>query len=130
MEEGMTEADGLEQEQADQAPWGHGVDEEFQEQRRQRVQQYHVKALAKEDPLRAMLGSLNAGLMEITVALDHGISETLATRPQTLDRIMQRGSAIELLVKLTRQIDRFAQMELRPAGKAQSGTVSPPNLPR
>jgi hypothetical protein len=104
--------------------------DEFQVERRRRVQQYHSQVLAHADPLKATLGSINAGLMRESIELDWAISVYLAAGPLTLERVMQHASAIELQLKLTRQVDRLAQLELRPAGGHPNEDGSGPQKPR
>ena len=79
--------------------------------------------------MKAVLSSINAGLMQIGIALDQAINENLAAGPASVERIMQHVSAIELHLKLTRQIDRLAQLELRPAGKSAERDQAPPKVP-
>ena len=102
----------------------------FQEERQRRVEEYHAGVLAKSDPLQAVLGSINAGLMQIGIQLDQQIRENLIAGPATLERIMRHAAAIELHLKLARQIDRFAQLEIRPRSKVEAGEESPPKRPR
>ena len=122
-----------EHEQTEQ-PWEQpqGEDGGLQQQRRRRVQKYHVRALASDDPLKASLGSINAELMHIAMALDRAVNEYLAAGPLSLERIMRHRSAVEVLLKLARQIDRFAQLERRPVGRSKDAEAvgSPPKLPR
>ena len=133
MEETLTgvTAQSSQQDEQNEGP-GRVPDEDgdVQSGRRRRVQEYHAHVLAKEDPLQAVLGSLNAGLMEIGMTLDQAINENLTAGPVTIGQIMQYAAAVELQLKLARQIDRFAQLEIRSATKSTEGREDHPNIPR
>ena len=81
--------------------------------RRQRIREYHAEVLGHEKPLSAVLGSLSAGLMEIGVQLEEEIHESSNAEPLTVEHLMNRRPAIEAYLKVLRQIDRFAQLEVR-----------------
>jgi hypothetical protein len=80
-----------------------------------RVQEYLADSLVKGDHLEANLGSINGGLMRICVSLDEVVHRGMSVSTVTVERIQRLLPAIETYLRLTRQIDRFAQLELRTA---------------
>lgn len=121
MKETIPVVEGESQDQEDQNhdQWDVKDDDgERQQVRRRRILEYHAHTLADKVPLNAALGSINAGLMQMVIAFDQAINENLAASPMTVERIMPLAAAIELHLKLTRQIDRFAQLEFRSADKS------------
>ena len=92
---------------------GHDGRRELQKRRRRRAEEYHGRVLSEPDPLKATLGSINAEMMQMCIALDEAIHQRLFAGPPTLERIMRHAAAMELQLKLSRQVERFAQLELR-----------------
>lgn len=80
-----------------------------------RVLDFQASSLAKADPLEANLGSINSGLMRVALWLDEAIEEAMDSGPRTVDRLQRMLPAIETHLRVTRQVDRFAQLELRNA---------------
>ncbi len=81
--------------------------------RLKRVQDYQSQALAKTNALEANLGSVNSGLMGISLQLDHAIRKTLDASPDMIERVQKLLPTIETHLKVARQIDRFTQLELQ-----------------
>jgi hypothetical protein len=88
---------------------------EIREARLSCVMNYQAKSLEKTDALEANLGSLNSGLIRIGVSLDETIQQALESSPRTLESVQRLLPAIETHLRLTRQVDRFAQIEVRAA---------------
>ena len=107
---------------------GHSVDDR-QARRFGRVLDYQTASLAREDALEANLGSINSGLMQIALWLDETISRTIEQGPRTVEQLPAVLPAIDAHLRVTRQVDRFAQIELRaaearrPAGAHTTGTA-------
>ena len=80
-----------------------------------RVLDYLAESLEKPDALRANLGSLNSGLMHVALNLDTTIVQALESGPRTIERLQKILPAIETHLRVTRQVDRFAQIEIRAA---------------
>lgn len=80
-----------------------------------RVLDYQVSSLAKHDPLEANLGSINSGLMRVALWLDETIEEAMESGPPNVERLARILPAIDTHLRVTRQVDRFAQIELRAA---------------
>jgi len=78
-----------------------------------RVLDYQASSLDKEDPLEANLGSINSGLMRIALWLDETIEQTVRSGAPNAERLTRILPAIDTHLRLTRQVDRFAQLELR-----------------
>ena len=86
-----------------------------QEARLNRVLDYQAASLEKENALEANLGSINSGLMRIGLWLDETIERAIESGPRTIERIQELMPAIDAHLRVTRQVDRFAQVELRAA---------------
>ena len=80
-----------------------------------RVLDFQASSLAKDDPLEANLGSINSGLMRVALWLDEAIEEAMESGPRTVERLQRMLPAIETHLRVTRQVDRFAQLEIRNA---------------
>jgi hypothetical protein len=86
-----------------------------------RVLDYQAGSLAKEDALEANLGSINSGLMRVALWLDETIEEAMESGPRTVERLQRILPAIDTHLRVTRQVDRFAQIELRASGARKRG---------
>ena len=91
---------------ADQAANSHDA-------RLSRVLDYQVSSLEKDDPLEANLGSINSGLMRVALWLDETIEQAMESGPPNVERLSRILPAIDTHLRVTRQVDRFAQIELR-----------------
>ncbi len=85
------------------------------EVRVRRVLDYQANSLGKEDALEANLGSINSGLMRVALWLDETIEQAMESGPRTVERLQGLLPAIDTHLRVTRQVDRFAQTELRVA---------------
>jgi hypothetical protein len=100
-----------------------GLPDELAMRRLKRIAEYKLQALAKRNPLRSILGSLNAGLCEVAVGMESLVKQALpaaATSPQREERLQK---SITQLVKLNRQIDRYSDKELRHNPRRKSKIV-------
>ena len=86
---------------------------EQQVARLRRVSDYLTSSLAKADPLEANIGSINSGLMRLALSLDDIIERAVGAGPQTVEGLENVMPAIDTHLRVTRQVDRFAQLELR-----------------
>lgn len=93
------------------------------EARLSRVRDYQAKSLAKEDDLEANLGSINSGLMRVALWLDEAIEEALESGPRSIERLKRMLPAIDTHLRVARQVDRFAQIEIR-AAESRKAKVS------
>jgi len=94
------------------------------EARLSRVRDYQAKSLAKEDDLEANLGSINSGLMRVALWLDEAIEQALESGPRSIERLKRMLPAIDTHLRVARQVDRFAQIEIR-AAESRKPRVSP-----
>ena len=80
--------------------------------RQRRILDYATESLAKLGPLEANLGLINSDLMGMAYRLKQAIEKAMepAAKLEDFENILP---AIENFQKLARQIDRFAQLELR-----------------
>ena len=83
------------------------------ESRLSRVADYQAKSLAREDDLEANLGSINSGLMRVALWLDETIDQVLESGPRSVERLTRMLPAIDAHLRVARQVDRFAQLEIR-----------------
>ena len=86
---------------------------QHQEGRLKRVLDYQADVLKKESNLEAVLGTISAGLMGVTIRMDEFIEQALAANPKTIDRVEKLLPSIQTYLQATRQIDRLTQVELR-----------------
>lgn len=95
--------------------------------RLQRVADYQSDAAALPDPLRANLALMNAGLLRIGQAIDEAVDQALRDGPTTIEQLDRLRPTIEMYLRITRQVDRFAQLELktREVDSREAG-LSPP----
>ena len=89
------------------------ADADRHDARLRRVHEYLASSLAKEDALEANLGSINSGLMRMALGLDEAIEAFMESGPRTVDRLQRMLPALETHLRVTRQVDRFAQLEVR-----------------
>jgi hypothetical protein len=82
------------------------------EQRLALVRSYQAEALRRQGPLAARLGALKAGLLSLAHGLARLVQGGLARGPAAGRQRPCQGAVLYL--KLTRQIDRLAQLERRP----------------
>ncbi len=80
-----------------------------------RVLDYQASSLQKDDPLEANLGSINSGLMRVALWLDKTIERAMESGPPNVERLSHILPAIDTHLRVTRQVDRFANIELRAA---------------
>ena len=104
---------------------------QYQEARLDRVLDYQVEVLKKEDNLAAALGTVNAGLMVVTIQMEEFIRRAFAGNPKRIDRVQKLLPCVQTYLQATRQVDRLAQVELRVAayrkGKSPGNADSPAN---
>ena len=103
---------------------------QHQEARLKRVIDYQADALKKENSLEAVLGTINAGLMGVTIRMEEFIEQALAANPKTIDRVHRLLPGIQIYLQATRQIDRLTQVELRVAASRKSKSAEPRQLRR
>ena len=90
-----------------------------QKVRLKRVLDYQEDILKRKNHIEAVLGTVNAGLMNIAIHMDEVIELTLSTNPKTIDNVQKLLPAMQVYLQTTRQIDRLAQVELRVAANVK-----------
>lgn len=94
-----------------------------QEDRLKRVLDYQEDVLKRKNHLEAVLGTVNAGLMNIAIHLDEVIELSLSTNAKTIDNVQKLLPAMQVYLQTTRQIDRLAQVDLRVAANGRGKTA-------
>ena len=102
---------------------------QYQENRLRRILDYQAAVLEKKDHLEAVLGTVNAGLMGVTIQMDEFIEGALAASPKTVERVQKLLPSIQTYLQATRQIDRLAQAELRVAASRKGKSTSKDDKP-
>jgi len=100
-----------------------------QEARLKAVLDYQADVLKKENCLETALGTINAGLMGVTVQMDEFIEQALAANPKTVDRVQKLLPSIQTYLQATRQVDRLAQVELRVAASRKRKSADKDDRP-
>jgi hypothetical protein len=77
------------------------------------IRAYEELSLRQPDPLRACLAVVNCGLMDFVAQYHTIIEDALSNGAKSLSDLRQLSSAMDCYLKLVRQTDRFAQMEIR-----------------
>jgi hypothetical protein len=89
------------------------------EQRRALVRAYQAEALRRRGPPAASWGALTADLLALAGGLAEVVREALARGPAAGRSQLRQD--VELYLKVTRQIDRLAQMQQRPPAPSLAG---------
>lgn len=85
----------------------------LEEVRFARVDEYQQKALKVSNPLRAILGSVNSDLCKVGFHVAHTVIEAAKQIDRSTDRLHQLTPNIDVQLRVARQVERFAQLELR-----------------
>ena len=97
------------------------------DQRLTRIEDYRRQALANPDVLAANLGAINSDLMQIAFRLMKVTEQTLAESTQPCKDLGKVLPAIGMTSQITRQIQRFAAIEMqRQAALADEGGIPCP----
>jgi hypothetical protein len=78
-----------------------------------RISEHRQESLRKVDSLRASLGALNAGLLDIALCSETALKKTLRATSGDILEISHLQRAISIHLNITRQIDRFANLDAR-----------------
>lgn len=78
-----------------------------------RIADYQSASLRKTDPLEAVLGSINAGLLQMASQLAPRINNALTHGSNDPDSVLEIMPVLDAHLRVARQIDRFAQFEIR-----------------
>ncbi len=102
-------------------PRGPNSETDTSQARLKRVNDYAHASLEKPDPLHSNIGSINSGLMRIAISMDEAIQLSINYGPRSIERLQKVIPAIETHLRVTRQVDRFAQFEQRAQRLGKSG---------
>ena len=100
-------------------PAGDGADP-----RLQRIMDYLREALARDSALEANLGAVNSDLLMMGYRLKQAIDEAMAATPAALEQFQRLMPAIDSYLRLTKQIDRLAQLSLRLASPREAAQAA------
>ncbi len=83
--------------------------------RRKRIADYEAAGLAKPDPGDACLAIINTDLIGLASDLADAIKESLTEGQTKADSVRRIEPALNNYLKVTRQVERFMQLEVRAA---------------
>ena len=92
----------------------------------ERIADYLECSLRKPDAIRATIGAINSDLMLIGYRLNRAVHTAMETTPEALNEYGKLMPAVESLLKVYKQIDRFTQLEVRLTKAEQA----PANIPQ
>ena len=78
-----------------------------------RIADYLESSLRKPDALQATIGAVNSDLMLIGHRLNQAVQHAMDTSPTALNEFGKLMPAVESLLKVYKQVDRFTQLEVR-----------------
>jgi hypothetical protein len=81
--------------------------------RLERLNEYESAGGDKPDPLQALLTFTSADLMHVAFKLGDALKSTLGTAPVTGESVRQAQPVLNDYLRVTRQVDRYTQLELR-----------------
>jgi hypothetical protein len=88
--------------------------------RYQRIVDYLNTALAIEDPLAANVAATNSDLMLMAYRLKQAIATAMEMTPAALEEFEKLMPAVDSFLRITRQVERFAKLNLQLAAPAKS----------
>jgi hypothetical protein len=88
------------------------------------LQRCEADAFAKPHATQAALAVLTAGLVDLAFCMNDAIRQNMSGSPLTLEGIQRLQPAIDLELRLARQIDRFSQLEQRALAVQRTSTAS------
>jgi hypothetical protein len=78
-----------------------------------RLDEFEATGAEKTDPLQALLTFTSADLLNVAFLLGDAVKSTLGTGPVTEESARQGQAVLNDYLRVTRQVDRFTQLELR-----------------
>jgi hypothetical protein len=81
--------------------------------RKDRLQDLLQQALRTESPLEANLGAVKVDLFEMTMQLKKFLAKAFPNQPENWDEFGQMMQGYDNYLKLTKQIDRFTQLDIK-----------------
>jgi hypothetical protein len=89
--------------------------------RRKRIQDFRSSALAEEDHLRANIGVLNADFLEMALYIKEEWDKSVGQPANAHAALVQRRVLVDDYLRLARQFDRYAQLEIKLRRTANEG---------
>jgi hypothetical protein len=89
------------------------ADDHLENLRRMRISEYMKSSLAKKDPLQALLGAMNCGLMRTGIGLEGAIDHAIGDRPMTINLVQTLMPAFDTQLRVSRLSERLAILDLR-----------------
>src|SRR4051812_1985851 len=83
------------------------------DQRAARIRDLSIESLAKKDSFQACLGASTAGIMQIEQTLQERIIQTLGADSGALTDLTAVMPAVDALLRLERQAERYGQLNLK-----------------
>jgi hypothetical protein len=96
--------------------------------RRRRIADYLTEALRQDNSLRANLGAVNCDLMHLAYDLKQAIAEALGVDP-ALGHFQGLLPAIDYWLRVSKQVERLAQLDLQFDAAAADRAVKEKNKP-
>ncbi len=93
---------------------------QFQQARRQCVQNYLAHSLAQRDPLRAGFGAINADLMAVAQPIADLLKRGLSSPTLTIDSAQKMMPVLDTYHRLARLMERFGQLDVRIASERKN----------
>ena len=86
---------------------------EIYEARERRIDDYLSTALTIEDALRSNLAAINADLMRQALYVEHALRDVQGESLTSIEAAQAQESALNDLLRIAKQIDRYAQLEIK-----------------
>jgi hypothetical protein len=92
--------------------------------RQQRVDEYEENGLRSPDAMDACLAAVQADLMRVSFKLGPALEQALATPPINGESLRDIAAPLDMYLRVTRQIDRIGQLDLRRSEVQQVGAAA------
>ena len=79
--------------------------------------------LAKTDALEACLSAVNADLIYIAFEMGSEIKQSYSAQSTTMNKMRKVETILDAYLRVTRQMDRLTQLELRAAARKQADHI-------
>jgi hypothetical protein len=83
------------------------------EDRRRRILDHRAEAQREANTLTACLAGVNSDLFDFQLGVGEALRQVLASGERSLAQIERHSRSIELMLKLSKQIAQFSQLELQ-----------------
>jgi len=91
--------------------------------RRRRICQYRMESLENLNPLNACLAGVNSDLLDFELHLGEVLRQTIASGGASLDDIQRHSAAIDMLIRLSKQITQISQLPQRSRNSHNEATA-------